>query len=496
MTIVTLVLYIAIAALVLTIGMLLVRKGAKAILMSFTQNFAGLLFIFSGWVKAVDPIGTAIKMEDYFAEFYFTFSGTAMDFLAPIFPFFSGYSTAFAIFMIIFEIVLGIMLILGDRPKWTAWMFFLLVAFFTVLTGFTFLTGYVPGDQNFFSFAEWVSYDPKNMRVTDCGCFGDFIKLEPKISFYKDVLLMIPAIFFLLRHKDMHQIFNRSTRNTIGVLSTLLLVVYCFYNFHWNEPHVDFRPFKNGANIAEIQKTERAAAASVQVIAMKMKNKKTGEIKEFAYADYLKNLATLTEEYETIEQIKTEPAIPATKISDFSITTFDGDEMEDLYLKNPEAHIMIPIGKAKYTVIPETKMVKDTVFNLDTIAVEGFKDSTQVFKTVKNINSKEVKVYTVVWDENFIKVLKEVILPLQQDALKDKVSTSVVISGIDEEKAMSLAKETGIDAQYLTADEKLIKTMIRSNPGVILWKNGVLLQKWHYKKLPKWSDMKVKFLAK
>lgn len=79
--------------------------------------------MFSGWVKAVDPMGTAFKMEDYFAEFESTFSETAMSFVAPLFPLLSQYSLAFAIFMIIFEIVLGIMLILGDRPKWTSWLF-------------------------------------------------------------------------------------------------------------------------------------------------------------------------------------------------------------------------------------------------------------------------------------------------------------------------------------------------------------------------------------
>lgn len=494
MTIITLVIYIAIAALLLTIGMLVVRKGSKSIVMSFTQNFTGLLFLFSGWVKAVDPLGTAFKMEDYFAEFYVTFSGTALNFLAPMFPFLSGYSTAFAIFMIIFEIVLGFMLILGDKPKLTAWLFFLLVLFFTVLTGFTYLTGFVPGDQNFFSFSEWTAYDAKNMRVTDCGCFGDFIKLEPRVSFFKDVLLMIPALFFILKYKDMHQLYTGSVRNSISIITIILLFVYCIYNFHWNEPHVDFRPFKNGANVLEIQQKERTAASAVKVIAMKMKSKKTGEIKEFAYEDYMKNLSTITDEFETIEQIKTEPSIPSTKISDFSITTFEGVEMEDLYLRNPEPHIMIPVYKAQYTAVPTTKSVIDTLYTADTIAVEGFKDSVQIVRNIKEIKSKEVKTYDIVWDDKFIQILKNVILPLQKEAANDNIKMSLVVSGIDEDKALSLAEISGIEAQILTADEKLIKTMIRSNPGIMLWKNGVLLQKWHYKKLPVWDEIKTQYL--
>ena len=138
--------------------------------------------------------------------------------LAPLFPALSEQSTGFSIFMVTFEIVLGVMLIVGWRRKLTAWLFFLLVVFFTLLTGFTFLTGYVPSDANFFDFAKWGPYVKDQMRVTDCGCFGDFIKLDPRISFYKDLGLMIPAIlFFLFRSKWMHQIFDRKRGWIVGI---------------------------------------------------------------------------------------------------------------------------------------------------------------------------------------------------------------------------------------------------------------------------------------
>ncbi|MCZ2100169.1 MAG: hypothetical protein LC107_01365 [Chitinophagales bacterium] len=492
MTIVTLMTYIAIVALGLTLYMTLVKKVHKSGLMTFAQNFAGVLFIFSGWVKAVDPMGTAIKMQDYFAEFEATFAGTAFNFIAPLFPLLSEYALAFAIFMIILEIILGIMLIIGDRPKLTAWLFFLIVLFFTALTGFTFLTGYVPVDQNFFSFSAWTDFKASNMRVTDCGCFGDFIKLDPRTSFMKDVFLMVPALYFLFRYKDMHQFFGQKSRNLIVLFSTIFLIFYSFYNFYWNEPHVDFRPFKNNANIAEIYQQEKAAANAVQVIAMKMRNKNTGEIKEFPFADYMKNLATITEEYETIEQIKTDPAIPSTKISDFSILDFDGDENESLFLHNPEPILMVQIYDPKYTAIPEKIIVRDSIFVNDTVVKpEGI---VIVSKALSKVEEREVDGYKIVWDNDFIYTLKSVIKPLMEQATKDNVAMAVVTSGIDAEKADLLAKETGIDAQYFTADEKLLKTIMRSNPGVLLWKNGVILHKWHYKKLPTWSEIKAEYL--
>lgn len=492
MTIVALMTYIAIVALALTLYMTLVSKIHKTWLMTFAQNFAGVLFIFSGWVKAVDPMGTAIKMQDYFAEFEATFIGAGMNFIASTFPLMSQYALAFAIFMIILEIILGIMLVLGDRPKLTSWLFFLILLFFTALTGFTFLTGYVPVDENFFSFSAWSSFKASNMRVTDCGCFGDFIKLDPRTSFLKDVFLMIPALYFLLRSKDFHQLFTQKTRNLTVFFSTLFLIVYCFYNFYWNEPHVDFRPFKNNTNINAIYQSEKAAANAVQVIAMKMKNKTTGEIKEIPYADYLKNLATLTEEYETIEQIKTMPSIPATKISDFIITDFDGEEYTTLFFENNEPHIMVQIYEAKYSLTPEKMLVRDSIFVNDTVVVS--KDSIEINKVFDRVNEQEVDAYKIHWDNDFIYVLQTVIKPLVDAAAKDNVQTSVVISGIDKEKADALAEATGIQANYFTADEKLLKTIMRSNPGIILWQNGVLLHKWHYKKVPTWSEIKADYL--
>ena len=138
MKLLTLVLYIAIAAAVLTGMMGLLKKGHKSWLMTFLQHFTGILFIISGLVKAVDPMGTAFKMEQYFTEFEYTFAETAFKFLSPLFPFLSSISLVFSIVMIIFEIVLGVMLIMGHKGKLTSWLFLLLVLYFTMLTGFTF----------------------------------------------------------------------------------------------------------------------------------------------------------------------------------------------------------------------------------------------------------------------------------------------------------------------------------------------------------------------
>ena len=132
MTLTTLLIRIFIAAIALTGITVGVFNQKKNILVSFLQNFCGALFIFSGWVKAIDPLGTAYKMEQYFAEFESTFQETWMSFIAPIFPFLSNLSVSFSVGMIIFEIVLGLMLIMGAKNKFTSWAFLLLVGFFTL----------------------------------------------------------------------------------------------------------------------------------------------------------------------------------------------------------------------------------------------------------------------------------------------------------------------------------------------------------------------------
>ncbi|KAA3621723.1 MAG: DoxX family membrane protein, partial [Bacteroidetes bacterium] len=119
MTLTSMVIGVGIAALIVTLAIYFLKGEIKNWLISFLQNFAGVLFIFSGLVKAVDPLGTAYKMQDYFAEFEATFSGTAFNFLAPMFPWFSQQADIVSVVMIVFEIALGVMLIIGFLRKLT-----------------------------------------------------------------------------------------------------------------------------------------------------------------------------------------------------------------------------------------------------------------------------------------------------------------------------------------------------------------------------------------
>ena len=497
MTIGTLLLNIGIVAVVLTALMVFVFKNHKNILTSFLQNFCGALFIFSGWVKAVDPLGTAYKMEQYFDEFYSTFSETWISFIAPVFPLFSKYAIWFSVFMIIFEIVLGVMLIIGAKRKFTAWAFFLLVAFFTVLTGFTFLTGYVPADANFFEFGSWAAYDKNNMKVTDCGCFGDFIKLEPKVSFYKDVFLLIPSIYFLYKWESKHQLFSEKVRGLISGVTTGLLIAYCMNNYVFDLPKMDFRPFKRGADIRATRLAEEDAAASVQILSWKLKNKSDGKIVEVPNEVYMKTFQTdyPRDSWEVVEQVMTKPSIEATKISEMEFEDVnEGYDVTFDILDGKGPSFMVVCYKLDADVSIEKQTIQDTTYNVDTVAVEGFADSLLLVKSINQITPKEISVYNYDWDKDYIDNFKGKILPLSKAAINDNIPFRVMIGGADTDMIKALEQEVGFEGvQFCKADDILLKTIVRSNPGVVLWNNGKIIDKWHIRRLPNYETIKNKF---
>ena len=124
-----------IVAIILTLMVEFVFKKRKSWLLSFVQNFTGFFFLFSGIVKAVDPLGTAYKMDQYFAEFQDQFARMGMDTFSQLFPWLASFSTGFSVGMIVLELALGVALIVGWSRFWTSVIFFLTVIMFTILTG-------------------------------------------------------------------------------------------------------------------------------------------------------------------------------------------------------------------------------------------------------------------------------------------------------------------------------------------------------------------------
>jgi len=186
------------------------------LLVHLSRIFVGAMFIFSGFVKLVDPIGSQYKFQEYFGE-----SVLNLEFLIP-------FALPFSILLIIAEIMLGVMLLLGYKSKLTVWS----------LLGLTTL----------FLFLTW--YSAYYNKVTDCGCFGDAIKLTPWETFWKNVILIGLILLLLIRVKDNKEIFSKKITIALTLLS---LISFSYITFHVlnHLPIIDFRAYAVGKNIPE-----------------------------------------------------------------------------------------------------------------------------------------------------------------------------------------------------------------------------------------------------
>lgn len=477
----TLVLGVAVVALILTLAIGFAGNKLKSWVVSYLQNFTGVLFIISGFVKAVDPLGTAYKMEQYFAEFEATFEETALSFMGPLFPQLAEYAIAFSVGMIVFEILLGVMLIVGAFRTITSWAFFLLVAFFTFLTGFTYLTGYVPEGVNFFQFSKWGSYVETNMKVTDCGCFGDFIKLKPFTSFMKDVFLLVPALIFLFSSNRMHQILTPGLRYGLIGITLGGTFLYCVSNYSWDLPQVDFRPFKVGTHLAEEKARQDEAINNIRVIAYKVKDKNSGKVIEIPYKQYLKEYKNYPDSLYEKSQIKSEPAVKINKISEFDVSSVEGYSVTDEIL-NQEGYSFMVVGyKLKGKTYSKEVISRDTVYTQDTVRTG---DSVVINRSIAGVNEKKIIKEQYDWNDEYIAKWREKLNPVMDKAM-EAGATVYGITGPSTEAQINDFRHASQSAYPIyTADDILLKTIIRSNPGIVLLKDGQIIEKWHIKKFP------------
>lgn len=186
------------------------------ILVHISRLLVGALFIFSGFVKLVDPIGSQYKFQEYFSE-----SVLNMEFLIP-------YALLFSIILIVAEILLGVMILIGYKPKFTVWSLLVLTLIFLFLT--------------------W--YSAFYNKVTDCGCFGDAIKLTPWETFYKNVILIVFIFVLLIKVNIIKPIFTGKIPKLITFLS-LAGFLFIVQHVLTHLPIIDFRAYAIGKNLQE-----------------------------------------------------------------------------------------------------------------------------------------------------------------------------------------------------------------------------------------------------
>nr|WKN35349.1 DoxX family protein [Tunicatimonas sp. TK19036] len=267
----------------------------------------GGLFVFSGLVKLNDPVGTAIKLEEYFEVF-------AVDF-APFFEVFVPFALGLSVFLSALEVVLGIAVLINYRMQITTWVLLGLIIFFTFLT--------------FYSAA----FD----KVTDCGCFGDFIKLTPWQSFIKDLILLGLIIVLFINRKRFSETFSLKASHIAVAMSAILCTIIGVYAIQ-HLPYFDFRAYYIGADIPKLMQPS-------EPLRYKYIMEKDGETEEFTQYP-------TQDGYEFKEMVLLNPEAQP-KITDYSVWNDDGDFTQNTFEGNKLAIIMYDVNKADEAAIAE-----------------------------------------------------------------------------------------------------------------------------------------------
>ena len=349
-----------------------------------------IVFVFSGFVKAVDPLGSTYKIQDYAEAF-------GLGSLVPGFlPFF------LAVFLAVFEFSMGGYLFFGIRKKTSTTLTLLMMLFMTPLTLYLAI---------------------KN-PVSDCGCFGDALVLTNWQSFGKNIVLLIASVSCFIWNGRILRLVSEKTQWLVAlyVISFgLILSVYCYNNL----PILDFRPYKIGISIPKSMSIPDGAKKSVYENTFTLE--KNGVRKEFSLENYPDSTWKFIDTKTVLKEKGYEPPI-----HDFSIT--EAETGEDI------------TGK---------------VLN----------DKGYTFLLIAHRIEKA--------DDNDIDLINEI----YDYSVENGYAFYCLTSSLDEQIEQWKSR-TGAEYPFCFTDDVTLKTIIRSNPGLVLIKNGVILNKWHHSNLP------------
>jgi uncharacterized membrane protein YphA (DoxX/SURF4 family)/peroxiredoxin len=349
-----------------------------------SRMITGLVFIFSGFVKAVDPMGSTFKFIDYFDAF-------SLPWLSPV-------ALPFAILLSSLEFTIGAALILNVKIKQASWALLIFMSFFTVLTFFLAI------------------FNP----VSDCGCFGDAIILTNWETFYKNVILMVfTLIVFFGRNSFKRKLSEGGQR--IMVLLVFIVISGLSVHAYMHLPLIDFLPYKKGVSL-------RVKPTKVDAFLI-YKNNVTGEVKEWLSEElpWEDSLWVATWEYQDrrVVEYKESGMVELPMMDEFGYDISTSVFSEDGYL------LLVCMPKVN-------KACKKSISKL-TALYEGASEAD-----ISMIGASG----DMVEDIDAFRHEHQILFPIYQ------------------------------------ADDITLKMVIRSNPGLLLLKDGVILKKWHYNDIP------------
>jgi CheY-like chemotaxis protein len=363
----------------------------KRIVDEISRYLVGGLFIFSGLIKLNDPIGTRIKMEEYFEVF-------AEDF-GSFFEYFIPYALEIGMIMIVLEVAIGVAVLIYYKMEITTVVMLALMVFFTFLT----------------------FYSAYFNKVTDCGCFGDAIKLTPWQSFSKDVFLMVFILhLFWYRKTYVPTLRTREGHAVVGFVTVLCIFLGIYAIRHL--PFIDFRAYRIGNNIPEQMKPEEQPIFEYVFV-----KKDNGE--EIRSEKYL--MDTVQYKYKSV--VQTNPDKTKAKITDYAVTSVEGEDYTQQTFQGAKLIIVI------YDVQ---------------------KSSTDNIAAIRQL-SKD---------------------------LEGKVEV-MALTASSGEQFENFRHEHQLAFPYYYADGTVLKTIVRSNPGLTLWVDGTVKGMWHHNDTPSAAEV-------
>ncbi len=364
-------------------------EKVKKILVEVSRIILGCVFVFSGFVKAVDPLGSTYKFQDYFSAFGLD----SLGFLALPASF----------FLSALEFALGIFLLFAVYRRFTTIMTLLFMSFMTCLTFYLALAN----------------------PVSDCGCFGDALVITNWETFYKNIVLMVFTIIAFLWYKLMTPVFSKKTVSLVALYSIVFILGISVYGYR-NLPILDFRPYKIGNNIPE--KMAIPEGAPHDVYETKFIYEKDGNKQEFTLENYPVNDPSWKFVDSKSSLVKKGYTAP---IHDFTITTMTGEDITDMVLADTTYSFLL----ISYRL--------DKANDADADKINELYDYAQKFGYGYYMLTASTPDQIVEWAEN-----------------------------------------TGAEYKICTTDGITLKTIIRSNPGVMLIKNGTIINKWPHRNSP------------
>lgn len=358
------------------------------ILTEFCRVLLGVVFIFSGIVKGIDPMGFVIKIGEYLSAF-----GLGE---------FSSFAVIAAFVLIAAEFALGVCLLLAVYRKITT---LLVLLFMCVMTPLTFYLAL---------------FNP----VSDCGCFGDAIVITNWETFSKNIVLLAAAIWVFIYNRRLTPFYSYRVYWGVALFAYLFGIGFCYWNYN-HLPMIDFRPYKIGANIPAL--TSIPEGAPQDEYHYSFIYEKDGVQKEFALEEAPANDSTWHFVESRTELIKQGYVPP---VASFDLYTLEGDHVTDQLLEAPALLLLVS---------PDLDAANDD--------------------RIDDINT----IY---------------------DYLSEKQVPFYCLTGSSEASIRNWIDNTGADYPFLMADATVLKTMIRSNPGLIYLKEGTIMAKWHNNDFP------------